>query len=287
MDSSALESLPNELLVAILELVYLPRKNYYSHPDQTCLGTRDLLSVIHCSHHLRIVGRQILWRRLIQTNSRVLPAFIRMALLHPELAAQLHRVELYESKISTPENEYVVRDNLSAECLKTIAQWVCYNEDSAGVYRYGHWISLASFALSLTPNVEMLEIYPQLTGSETRFCQLEDAFLRSSRLLEQPQFLPKLRVISFSFEKRSHCPGLRWMIPFMLHKPLQEFYGTNIQREEQPWIEYSERPKILLKKIYFEKSNIHMDALVELLARCTVSCLGVLHICEILPYWIS
>ncbi len=51
-----LDALPNEIATIILEFVSLPRRKYPGDPVKGCLGTKDLLSVMACSHHCQSVG---------------------------------------------------------------------------------------------------------------------------------------------------------------------------------------------------------------------------------------
>lgn len=268
MARSALELLPNELLTIIVNLVYLPRKNYYHHPDQSCLGTKDLLSLMHCSRRLLSVGHPILWTRLVQANPRVLPNFIRMALARPDLASQVRRVELAEQGIQPKTNDFPYDGD--AEIIEKIRSYVLYKDPEEVPFKYGHWVSLAAFALSLTPNVEELEIEPSWTDVPDRLSHLENAFARNFYIIdgENLVFLPKLHILSFSFTRRSRCPGLQSLVPFMQHPSLEVFLGSKILGVEPLWAEDTNRPSILLKKIYFEKSNISTAVFTDLLACC-------------------
>lgn len=268
--SSALELLPNELLTIIANLVYLPRKNYYHHLDQSCLGTRDLLSLMRCSRRLLNVGQPILWTRLVQSNPRVLLYFIRMALARLDLANQVRRAELTEQGIQL--KNYDPLNDIDAKTLENIKSYVLYKhkDPDEKPFKYGLWITLATFALSLTPNVEELEIEPLWTDVPDHLSHLEGAFARNIPVVggEELVFLPKLQTLSFSFTRRSRCPGLQSLVSFMQHPSLEVFVGRKILGVEPLWAEGTTRPSILLRKIYFEKSNISTAVFTDLLACC-------------------
>lgn len=116
IDPTSLKILPNDLLFEILQLVSIPRKNYPTHPNQRCLGTQDLLSMMRCCHQLRDIGEPILYRNYVQRTSSGLSTFIQTILARPNLADYVRTVHLDERGF----NHHMWQSNFNNEELKVI-----------------------------------------------------------------------------------------------------------------------------------------------------------------------
>jgi hypothetical protein len=60
-----------EITTIILEFVTIPRRNYLGYPVKVCLGTKDLLSVMACSHYFQSVGESGISDSAFKFSSRV------------------------------------------------------------------------------------------------------------------------------------------------------------------------------------------------------------------------
>jgi len=93
---SRLEQLSDDLLLDIMELVAIPRKNFPGHPMQGCLGTIDLLSLMRCNRHMYVLGEPILYRNFVESSPIRLPRFMRTIIWKPHLAESVRNIELME-----------------------------------------------------------------------------------------------------------------------------------------------------------------------------------------------
>lgn len=266
---SRLELLPTELLIRILDLVYIPRKNYPGHPDQKCLGTRDLLSLMRCCRRLNPITTPVLWTRVVQTRSRwesgyFMPDHTRLALERPELCKYVRTVILHDSIVDTTGPHASLGKPRTAPAFSELVP----DGYKSLLATYNEWISYGTLLLQMCQHVSTLELNMLRKNHSSKLRPLEFAFASTYWFEGQFPFLPNLKELSVSFDQGIPKSGLRSLIFLLKHPSLETFNGFNVTNSDFYWALESNTLVLPLKTLRLEKSNIGLPYLGRILSSC-------------------
>jgi len=263
-----LNSLSNDLLLDITELVALPTQVFYPTRDCYKQATKDLLSFMLCSKRYQLVVERVLYQRFVQNTPYALLKFRKTLLAKPRLLQYVRKVQLRDLEGTDLDPEGVLSDILNLFQFPTeIKRDIEFLEA-----RLSLWYEESISTLLLLPNLEDITITRASrnpTASFPFFNTLRNLLLThpANSKAQTPQ-LSNLRKLAIEYHDLNYRTRAGFEdTEFLLALPsLTTFDGDRLLDRE--WAPSSPDAMFQLRTLRLRESNLSPTVIRNLLSCC-------------------